>query len=96
MRPVRCKTYPLVPMRDKVIVHAKCPDAVHFQEALAAKDPRAVALLEVAVAMSDLVHEGADDNSEEVRWLMDYVDGGFKGPAVWKRKRRAGATTGGP
>ena len=87
MRPVRCKTYPLVPMGDKVIVHGKCPDAAHFQEKLAQGDPRAVALLDVAIAMCDLVHENADDNSEEVRWMMEYVEGGFTGPAVWTRRR---------
>lgn len=87
MRPVRCKTYPLVPMRDKVIVHKSCPDAEHFRERLAAGDPRARALLDVAVAMSDLVHTGADDNSEEVRWMMEYVDEGYRGPIVWRRAR---------
>lgn len=87
MRPVRCKTYPLVPMGDKVILHGKCPDAAHFQEALARKDPRALALLDVAIAMCDLVRENGDDNSEEIRWMMGYVEGGYKGPAVWTRRR---------
>ena len=87
MRPVRCKTYPLVPLGNKVIVHGKCPDAAHFQARLAEGDPRAVALLDVAVAMCDLVHQNADDNSEEVRWMMEYVEGGFTGPAVWTRRR---------
>jgi hypothetical protein len=87
LRPVRCKTYPLVPMRDKVILHGKCPDHLRFIESVRAKDPAALALLDVAVAMSDLLHEGADDNSEEIRWMLDYVDGGFKGPTIWSRRK---------
>lgn len=87
MRPVRCKTYPLVPMKDKVILHGRCPDARHFQERLAAKDPRALALLDVAIAMSDLVHAKGDDHSEEIAWMMEYVDGGYRGPTVWRRPR---------
>lgn len=87
MRPVRCKTYPLVPLGDKVIVHGKCPDAAHFREALARGDPRALALLDVAVAMCDLVRDDGDDNSEEIRWMLEYVEGGFTGPTVWTRRR---------
>lgn len=87
MRPIRCKTYPLIPMGDKVILHAKCPDVAHFQEALAREDPRALALLDMAVAFCDLVHEGADDQSMEVKWMMEYVEGGYTGPAVWTRRK---------
>lgn len=87
MRPVRCKTYPLVPMGDRVILHNRCPDVGHFQEALARRDPRAVALLDVAIAMCDLVHDNGDDNSEEIKWMMEYVEGGYKGPAIWTRER---------
>ncbi|MEA3202008.1 MAG: hypothetical protein QOE90_3436 [Thermoplasmata archaeon] len=87
MRPVRCKTYPLVPMKDKVILHDRCPDAQHYLQRLNAKDPRALALLDVAVAMSDLANDPeADDNSEEVRWMVGYVEGGFRGTTLWKRK----------
>lgn len=87
MRPVRCKTYPLIPLRDKVILHGRCPDAEHFRQALAADDPRARALLDVAIAMSNLVHEKADDNSQEIQWMMEYVEGGYRGPTVWTRRR---------
>jgi hypothetical protein len=87
MRPVRCKTYPLVPMRDKVILHGSCPDHQHFLASVREKDPRALALLDVAIAMSNLLHDNGDDNSEEIRWMMGYVEGGFKGPVVWSRRK---------
>lgn len=87
MRPVRCKTYPLIPLGGKVILHNKCPDARHFHDALVAKDPRALALLDVAIAMSDLVEQGGDDQSQEIQWMMEYVEGGYSGPTIWTRKR---------
>jgi hypothetical protein len=74
-------------MRDKVILHGRCPDHEHFLASVREKDPRALALLDVAIAMSDLLHDNGDDNSEEIRWMMDYVDGGFKGPTVWSRRK---------
>ena len=49
-------------------------------------DPAALALLDVAAAMGDMVDEGGDDNSLEVFWLLDYAKEGFSGPVVWKRK----------
>ena len=86
-KPIRCKTYPLIPRRDRVIIDERCPEAGHFLESLKEKDPRALALLEMAKAMSDLQYKKADDQSMEVRWLMKYVRAGFKGPVLWKRGR---------
>ncbi|GEM_PF-6041854 len=96
MRPVRCKTYPLIPMRDRVILHDRCPDAKRFLVSVREKDPAALALLDVAIAMSNLVHDNGDDNSEEIRWMMGYVEGGFRGPTVWSRRRGLSALSSPP
>lgn len=87
MKPMRCKTYPLVPLEDGVIIDNRCPDHQHFIEKLTARDPSALALLEVAKAMSDMRFKGAHDQSEELKWLMEYTSDGFGGPYVWSRGR---------
>jgi len=88
MRPVRCKTYPLVPMKDKVVLHERCPAGEDFLRALRERDPKAEACLDLAIAFADLAKdESADDNSEEIRWMVGYVEGGFKGTTLWRRPK---------
>lgn len=85
-KPVRCKTYPLVPQRDRVIIDRRCPDAKRFVANLQAGDERAIAVLEMAKGMSDLLAtKGADDHSLEVQWMMEYVADGYNGPVLWSR-----------
>lgn len=85
MRPMRCQIYPLIPQRDRVIVHRTCPEARHFIESLEAGDARAHALLDVAVAMTDIIDDAGYDNSMEVDWLLSYTQDGFGGYVVWRR-----------
>lgn len=85
MRPLRCKTYPLIPQKDRVIVHSRCPESKAFIAALERRDPKALAFLDVAVALGDMVQEKGDDNSLEIAWLMRYTRDGYGGRVVWKR-----------
>lgn len=87
-KPVRCKTYPLIPQKDRVIIDRRCPDAARFVRNLEAGDRNAAAVLEMAKAMSDLVHAKGDDHSLEVQWMMDYVADGYNGPVLWSRKKK--------